>query len=240
MPAHTSPKVAVVLSGCGFLDGSEIHESVAVLMHLARLGAHAHCFAPDQDAPTTVNHFSGEVEPRRQRNMLHESARIARGGAHISALASLDPADFDAVIFPGGFGAAKNLSTFAIDGADCDVLPDVERALKTFHAVGKPIGVCCIAPTLVARVFGKRPEFAGHAPRITLGPESPAADAVRSLGATHVAKPVTEALVDEENRIVSTPAYMCATDAHGVYVGVGKLVEATLRLAASPAPAHSR
>lgn len=238
---HTAhPRVAVVLSGCGFLDGAEIHESVSVLVHLARLGARVHCFAPDQDAPSAVDHYTGAPDRGPRRNMLHEAARIARGKEHISPLADLDASRFDAVIFPGGFGAAKNLCTFATEGPACTVLPDVERALKAFHAAGKPIGLCCIAPALAARVFGRPGKDSANAPTITLGPESGAADAARAMGARHVAKPVTEAVTDEGNRIVTTPAYMCEADPFGVFTGIGTMVEGVVRMAASPATVGAR
>lgn len=226
-----APRVAVVLSGCGFLDGSEIHEAVSVLIHLSRLRAHTHCFAPDAEQAQTINHYTGEIEVRRQRNMLHESARISRGKQHISPLAELDAADFDAVIFPGGYGAAKNLCTFAVDGADCAVHPEVERTLRTFHAVEKPIGMCCIAPAIAARVLGTR--HGGPGVRLTLGAESPAADAARTLGAEHVQQPVTGLCVDRTNRLATTPAYMYDATPHDVFQGIGAMVDEVLRLVAA-------
>ena len=221
------PRVAVVLSGCGFLDGSEIHESVSVLIHLARLGASWRCFAPDAEQAHVVDHYTGEIEQRRQRNMLHEAARIARGKDNIAPLASIDAAEFDAVIFPGGFGAAKNLSTFAVDGDHCAVHPEVERALKTFHAAEKPIGMCCIAPVIAARVLGTK--RGGPGVSVTLGAESQAADAVRHMGASHVAKPVTDIHTDRDNVLTTTPAYMYDANPHEVYVGIGHMVEDVLR-----------
>ncbi|MGD9691619.1 MAG: isoprenoid biosynthesis glyoxalase ElbB [Phycisphaerales bacterium] len=160
-----APNVAVVLSGCGYLDGAEIQESVSVLAHLGRVGATWHCFAPDLEQAHSVDHYTGEVEPRRQRIVMHESARIARGADHVSALADLDAAKFDALIIPGGFGVGRNLSTFAVDGADCEVLPEMTRAFKTFHATGKPIGMCCIAPVLAAKILGKAGGARGAASR---------------------------------------------------------------------------
>lgn len=234
-----TPRVAVILSGCGVMDGSEIHESVSVLIHLSRLGAAWHCFAPDQEQAQVVDHYTGEVEDRRQRNMLHEAARIARGKAHISALGALDVSRYDALIFPGGFGAAKNLCTFAVDGADCDVLPEVERAVRAFHGAGKPIGMCCIAPVIAARILGRPAGEGAVPPRITMGPEGDAPTAARAMGATHVAAPVLEAVLDEQNRIVTTPAYMCDAPVHEVFAGIGRMVEATIRLANDPARARA-
>lgn len=224
-----APNVAVILSGCGFLDGSEIHEAVSVLQHLSRAGALYRCFAPDTEQAQAVNHFTKEVEPRRQRNVLHESARIARGPEHISALSELDVADFDALVLPGGFGVARNLSTFAVDGKDCEVFPEVARAVQTFHAVGKPIGMCCIAPVVAARLLGTAGGGVGC--RITLGGPGPATDAAKAMGAEVLTKPVLEAVVDAENRLVTTPAYMCDASAWEVFEGVGKMMASVLEMA---------
>src|SRR5579862_9497660 len=131
------PNIAVVLCGCGRADGSEIHEAVSCLIHLSRLGATYSCFAPDAPQAGVINHLTGKPSPGEKRNQLVESARIARG--RIAPLSTLNPADFDAAVFPGGFGAAKNLCTFAKDGERCTVIPDVERIVKSFHAAAKPI-----------------------------------------------------------------------------------------------------
>ena len=225
------PRAAVVLSGCGVFDGSEIHEAVSLLIHLSRLGVEWSCFAPDIEQAQTINHYTGEVEPRRQRNVLHESARIARGKDRISPLDEIEPAGFDALFFPGGFGAAKNLCTFATDGAHCTVEPGVERAVKLFRDAGKPIGMCCIAPVIAAKILGT--ESGGEGCEVTLGSEGDAPEAVRAMGATHVAKGVREALVDRDNLLVTTPAYMCEAEVHEVYEGIGRMVEETMRLAKS-------
>ncbi len=221
--------VAVILSGCGFLDGSEIHESVAVLMHLARHGVPWHCFAPNIEQANVVDHLTGQVEERRQRNVLHESARIARGKGNISPLSSLDVNQFNALILPGGFGAAKNLCTFAVDGEHCTVLPDVERILKMFYAVEKPIGLCCIAPVIAARVFGT--SLGGPGLTVTVGEDSDAAAAVRNMGNAHFPTRVTGICVDTAHGIVTTPAYMFDATPHEVYLGVGAMVDEVLRLA---------
>src|SRR5438105_3624402 len=129
--------VAVVLAGCGRGDGSEIHEAVSCLIHLARLGAAYRCFAPDALQADVVNHATGKSVPGEKRNQMVEAARIARG--EIAPLSTLDPAAFDAVVFPGGFGAAKNLCTFAKDGENCTVIPDVERVVKGFDKAVKQV-----------------------------------------------------------------------------------------------------
>src|SRR5262249_10872259 len=148
-------------------------------------------------------HLTGKPV-QETRNMLVEAARIARG--EISPLASLKASEFDGVVFPGGFGAAKNLCTFAKDGENCTVRPDVERVIKEFHTAGKPIGMVCIAPVIGARVLGK--SKGGPGVTVTVGGPSPAASAVGKMGATHVVKEVTEACIDESNRIATAPAYM--------------------------------
>ncbi|XP_049730952.1 glutamine amidotransferase-like class 1 domain-containing protein 3, mitochondrial [Elephas maximus indicus] len=183
-------RVALVLSGCGVYDGTEIHEAAAVLVHLSRGGADVQIFAPDVPQMHVIDHTKGQPSEGDTRNVLTESARIARG--KITDLAQLRAADHDAAILPGGFGAAKNLSTFAVDGKDCKVNQDVERVLKEFHSAGKPIGLCCIAPVLAARVL--------HGIEVTVGheqeeggkwPYAGTAEAIKALGAKHCVKDVT-------------------------------------------------
>jgi enhancing lycopene biosynthesis protein 2 len=218
--------IAVVLSGCGRGDGSEIHESVSCLIHLSRHGAPYRCFAPDKPQSDVVNHATGQPATET-RNVMVESARISRG--EITPLHSLDPSKFAAAIFPGGFGAAKNLSTFARDGHNCSVDPDVQRTIKGFRSLNKPIGLCCIAPVLAAKVLGT--SSGGTGCRVTIGSDEKTSDAINAMGATHVPKTATEAVIDETNRIVTTPAYMCDATVHEVYTGIGKMVDAVLALA---------
>ncbi|KAL8598333.1 Glutamine amidotransferase-like class 1 domain-containing protein 3, mitochondrial [Nucella lapillus] len=212
-------KVAVVLSGCGVYDGSEIHEASATLVHLSRNKADVDIFAPDIEQMHVVNHIKGEpMEPNR--NVLVESARIARG--KIAALSALKASGFDAVIFPGGFGAAKNLSTFAVDGTAMKVNPEVERVLKEFHGAKKPIGLCCIAPVLAAKVF--------PGCEVTVGSDPDTAGAIEAMDSTHVKKNVTECHVDSSNKIVTTPAFMCDADLYKIFDGVGLMVKQVLSL----------
>lgn len=219
-------RVAVVLSGCGVFDGTEIHEAVSVLLHLSRAGAHCDCFAPDADQMHVVNHLTGQPAPER-RNVLVESARIARG--KVAALDTLDAKGYDAVIFPGGFGAAKNLCDFAQRGAGCTVSPAVERVVKAFHAAGKPVGMCCIAPVIAARVLGTR--AGGPGCTVTIGNDTAAAGAIAQMGSANVEKPVTQALTDQANRLVTAPAYMYDARPHEVYEGIGAMVDGVLALA---------
>jgi enhancing lycopene biosynthesis protein 2 len=219
--------VAIVLGGCGRGDGSEIHESVSCLIHLSRLGIPYRCFAPDQDQVDVVDHASGKPMAQK-RNLMVEAARISRG--EISPLASLDVEAFAGVVFPGGFGAAKNLCTFAKDGVNCVVHPDVARVIKGFHARRKPIAVCCIAPVLAARTLGTA--LGGPGVEVTIGTDDGVASAIAAWGSRNVAKRVTEAHTDIAQRVVSTPAYMYgdATPAQ-VYEGVGRMVEQFAALA---------
>lgn len=226
-------KVAVVLSGCGRGDGSEIHEAVSCLIHLSRLGASYACFAPDAPQADVVDHAAGKPVPGERRNQLVEAARIARGD--IAPLSGLDPDAFDAVVFPGGFGAAKNLCTFAKDGENCTVIPDVERVIKGFQASRKPIGLCCIAPVIAAKVLGK----AGGGPgcSVTIGDDAGTAGAIGRMGSSHVVKKVTEAVIDEKNRLSTSPAYMYGdATPHQVFEGIGRMIEQTLGMARKGAP----
>lgn len=216
------PRAAVVLSGCGVFDGSEIREAVSVLIHLSRAGAETAIFAPDIKAPA-VNHLTGKPEPAG-RSVLAESARIARG--EITALTKLDAHGFDLLVFPGGFGAAKNLCDFAAKGADCTVHPEVARVVKEFHAARKPIALCCIAPVLAARLLGAAPGGC----ILTVGGTSDASAAVERMGARHVIAGAEKAVVDERNRLVTTPAYMCEAPLHEIHDGIGAMIDKALEL----------
>ncbi|XP_070539886.1 glutamine amidotransferase-like class 1 domain-containing protein 3, mitochondrial [Ptychodera flava] len=220
-------KVAVVLSGSGVYDGSEIHEASAILVHLSRGGAETSIFAPDKPQMHVINHNKGEPMEGETRNVLVESGRIARG--EISPLVDLKASDFDAIVFPGGFGAAKNLCTFAVDGTKCSIDPDVERVIKEFHTEKKPIGLCCIAPVLAAKVIQNCEITVGHDTEDGgKWPYAGTAAAVEELGAKHVNKSVTDIHVDETNNIVTTPAFMCQTHLHEIYDGIGEMVSTVL------------
>lgn len=226
-------RVAVVLSGCGFLDGSEIHEATSVLIHLDLLGLEAQCFAPDIPQSTVVNHATGSPT-HETRSVLAESARIARG--KVRPMAQLHAKDFAAVVFPGGFGAAKNLCTFATDGANCRVLPDVARVIKEFHAARKPLAMCCIAPVLAAKVLG--PAGGGEGCTVTMGNDPGVIGAMARLDVTHVVKGPDEIVIDKPNRLVTCPAYMDDTTPGTVFRGVGRMLEAMAMLM-TPEPAHA-
>jgi enhancing lycopene biosynthesis protein 2 len=214
-------KIGVILSGCGVYDGSEIHEAVFTLLAIDANGAEAVCMAPDM-ALAEVNHLSGEATGAT-RNVLVESARIARG--KIRNIAEVTAGDLDAVILPGGFGAAKNLCDFALQGAAASIQPQVARLLKEMAAAKKPIGAICIAPVVVAALLGKE-----CSPEVTIGNDAGTAAAVNATGSRHVDCPVTEFVVDRKNRIVSTPAYMLAGRIGEAYEGITKTVKAVIDL----------
>ncbi len=218
-------KIGVILSGCGVYDGSEIHEAVITLLAIDRAGAEAVCMAPDIDQMHVVNHLTGEPAPGEKRNVLVESARIARG--KIRNLKEVKASDIDALILPGGFGAAKNLCDFAVKGADCAVQTEVARLVKDVVKAKKPLAAVCIAPALVSRVLGN--EKLAH--RLTIGTDQGTAQALEKMGSAHVSCPVTEFVVDKENHLVSTPAYMLAGRISEAAEGIEKTVKALLEMA---------
>jgi len=216
-------KIGVVLSGCGVMDGSEIHEAVLTLLAIDRAGADAVCMAPNTKQHHVINHLRGEESSGEVRNVLTESGRIARG--KIRDVASVKASELGALIFPGGFGAAKNLSDYAFNGPECSVNGDVARLANEVHVAKKPIGFVCIAPVLAARLFGAKQ------PRITIGTDKNTAKDIEKMGAKHVACPVTECVVDKELRLVSTPAYMLAQGIAEAADGIEKLVRAVIQMA---------
>jgi len=208
--------IGVLLSGCGKNDGSEIHEAVLTLLFLDRVGATVVCMAPDVDQYDVINHLTGRPA-NEKRNVLVESARIARGD--IKALDDVQESDIDGLIIPGGFGAVKNLSDFAIKGADATINPDVQRLLKDMMAAKKPVGAICIAPaTLTRAVSDKRPE-------VTIGNDVGVAEKIESMGGRHMERPVDMICLDEKNRLVTTPAYMLGPGIKDVAKGIEKLVD---------------
>ena len=217
-------KVAVVLSGCGFLDGSEIHEAVLTLLALDRADAVVTCLAPNVAQTGVIDHLRQEPA-NEKRNVLVESARIARG--KVLDIARAQAASFDAIVLPGGYGAAKNLCNFATAGAAAVVEPAVAQFLRDAFRAHKPIGAWCIAPATVAAAL--RNEKAGL--RLTIGSDPDTAQALAAMGVTHVTCPVGDARVDEANRIVSTPAYMCDARISEVATGIDKAVTALLNMA---------
>ena len=216
-------KIGVLLSGCGVFDGAEIHESVLTMLALDRAGAEIICMAPNVEQHHVINHLTQE-EMSEKRNVLVESARIARG--EIKDLKEVKGADLDGLIVPGGFGAAKNLSDFAFKGADSTVQPEVKRILNEMSAANKPIGAICISPAPLAKAL------ADKKPEVTIGNDQDTAEAIETMGGEHKTCTVDMIHVDAGNNIVSTPAYMLGPGIKEVAVGIEKLVNKVVELAA--------
>ncbi|MDF1808386.1 MAG: isoprenoid biosynthesis glyoxalase ElbB [Phycisphaerales bacterium] len=208
-------KVGVILSGCGVFDGSEIQEASATLIALAQRSVEYQCMAPDCELEV-IDHLSQQPTGEK-RNVLTESARIARGD--ILNLKDVKGDQFDAFLLPGGFGAAKNLCNFATKGADCTVNPEVERVLNEANQAGKPIGFICIAPAIGAKVFGDK------CVKLTIGHDPETTEAINATGAVNVGANADEIVIDDSMNIVSTPAYMEATNPAQVFAGISELVE---------------
>ncbi|XP_054830102.1 glutamine amidotransferase-like class 1 domain-containing protein 3, mitochondrial [Eublepharis macularius] len=222
-------RVALVLAGCGVFDGSEVHEASAALVQLSRAGAEVKIFAPNIEQMHVVDHLKGSPSDEK-RNVLVESARLARG--NIQDLAELKVGEFDAVIFPGGFGVAKNLCSWAVDGKDCTVNQLVKSTLEAFHSAKKPIGLCCISPVLAAKVFPGCEVTVGHDKNVDgRFPDFDTASAIEALGCKHVCTEVNEAHVDSANKIVTTCAFMCKAPLHEIFDGIGAMVGEVMKLA---------
>ena len=218
------PKVGVVLSGCGVNDGAEIHESVITMLFLDRAGAEMVLMAPNIDQLHVINHATGKEIEGESRNVLVESARIARG--EIKDIVDVTSEDIDALIFPGGFGVAKNLCDYAMAGADCSVNPDVFRLVSEVHSAEKPIGVICISPVMMGKVMEKM----GEKVSLTIGNDEQTANDLITMGAKHVTCPVQEIVVVKDKKVVSTPAYMLAGRISEAADGIEKLVKEVIDL----------
>ncbi len=214
-------KIAVVLAGCGFQDGAEITEAVCTLIALSELKTEYKVFAPNQEF-TSKDHFNGHETGTR--NIMHEAARIARG--KIKPLDELQEPNFDALVFPGGFGAALHLCNWAQKGSNCDVNPRVQHLIEAFHKNSKPIGAICIAPALIAKVLGS------HGVTITVGEDAETAAEIKKTGAQHENCPVDDFITDRENKVISTPAYMFGEAApHKVFVGISGALKELVEMA---------
>ncbi len=208
-------RIGVLLSGCGYLDGAEVHEATLTLYFLDKAGAEVIAMAPDKAQADVVDHNKGEPTDGT-RNVLAEAGRISRGNMRDVATVSAD--ELDALVIPGGFGAAKNLCTFAFDGPECSVDPGVRKLIEAVYAQKKPIGALCIAPALVAKVLGDR------GVQVTIGTDAGTAAAIEKMGAKHHSRPVEDIAVDEPNRVVTTPCYMLGPGPAQVGAGIEKLV----------------
>lgn len=214
-------KVAVILSGCGVYDGSEIHEAVLTLLAIEQNNASYRCFAPNIEQHHVINHLTGEVSDNEKRNVLVESARIARGD--VEELAELREQDFDALIVPGGFGAAKNLCNFALDGDNYEVNAQVLSACQAFAKADKPAGYMCIAPAMLPLIYPQGVQG-------TIGTDAGTASLISAKGLIHNNCNVEDVVIDQAHNLVTTPAYMLATSLSEASLGINNLVKNVLAL----------
>lgn len=210
-------KFAVVLAGCGVYDGAEIHEATLSMLAIKQARASYQCFAPDIEQYHVINHLTGEVMPEK-RNVLIESARIARG--NVKPLSEFNAEEFDVLLFPGGFGAAKNLSSVAFDGAEASVNPDVEAAVKNMHQLGKPIGAMCISPVIIAKILVDV--------NVTIGTDNDTIQTIEAIGAKHIQTDHGDVVFDEENNLFTTPCYMLDATITDIWDGAYNLIEAIM------------
>ncbi len=213
------PKIGVMLSGCGVFDGSEINEAVLSVYFLEKNGAEVIFLAPDNEQLHVVNHLNEQVAESDSRNVLIESARIARG--KIKKLEEIEISNLDGLFIPGGFGVVKNLCTFALDGPNCKINESVKKLILNTVLAVKPLGAICIAPVLVAKSL----ENSGKHVKLTIGNDKNIAEAIETMGAIHINSSVSEAICDKENKIVSTPAYMLGQGVLEVADGISKAVK---------------
>ncbi|EGQ9233728.1 TPA: isoprenoid biosynthesis glyoxalase ElbB [Vibrio alginolyticus] len=214
-------KVAVILSGSGVYDGSEIHEAVLALYAIEKAGATWHCFAPNIDQLHVINHLTGD-EMDETRNVLIESARIARG--NIDDVAKLNVDEYDALLLPGGFGAAKNLTDFAVSGAECSINTHVALACRAFANAEKPAGYLCISPVIIPMIYEQGVKG-------TVGNDEAVSIAFNQMGGEHTTCPVEDIVFDEKHLVLSTPAYMLAENISQAASGIEKLVSKLIKIA---------
>jgi enhancing lycopene biosynthesis protein 2 len=211
-------KFAVILAGCGVFDGAEITEAVLTFLAIDQAGAIYQCFAPDKLQHHVIDHLQGKPT-EESRNILHESARIARG--NIKALSEFNASDFNALIFPGGFGAAKNLCSWAYEGDNASVDQDVEKAIISMHAMGKPIGAMCIAPVILAILF--------RGSKLTTGQDPASSGFIEKKGNAYVPTGHGEVVIDHGNNLYTTPCYMLDASVSQIAMGTGNLVNEMIK-----------
>ncbi|CCQ89587.1 Enhancing lycopene biosynthesis protein 2 [Nitrospina gracilis 3/211] len=217
-------RIGVVLAGCGVYDGSEIHEAVITLLAIDRNGAEAVCMAPNVDQMHVINHLTGEEAKGESRNVLVESARIARG--EIKDIATVKADDLDAIIFPGGFGAAKNLCDFAVNGENCKVHPEVQRLVREFKDKQKPQGAVCIAPAVMAGIY----KDTDMHPTLTIGNDKGTSGKIVAMGSKHQDCAVEDIVIDQAAKIVTSPAYMLGKSISEVAEGIEKTVKELIKM----------
>jgi enhancing lycopene biosynthesis protein 2 len=215
----STKRIAVVLSGCGVYDGAEIQEAVLTMLAINRQGADYQCFAPDIEQAHVINHLTGK-EMHETRKVMPEAARIARG--NMKPLDQFSANDFDALIFPGGFGVGKNLCSFAFEGIHCTVNPDAEKAVRSMFQASKPIGALCLAPVLIAKILGRG--------TLTIGRDPETAQAIEKLGGKHSVTAQGQIIVDEKNKVVTAPCYMLDATIGQIADETDKVVRAILKM----------
>lgn len=211
-------KIGVLLAGSGYLDGAEIRESVLTLLSLSKFSAEVVIMAPNIDQHHVVNHLTGE-ETMESRNVLTESARIARG--EVLSIDKVDPAQLDALILPGGFGVAKNLSNLAFSGPSAEMLEEVKDLILSIHNANKPIGAICIAPAVINLIIPCS---------VTIGSDEQTSELITKLGGKHVTTQATEICIDEDKKIVSTPAYMLNASLYDISIGIENCVKKVIEM----------
>jgi enhancing lycopene biosynthesis protein 2 len=211
-------KFAVILSGSGVFDGAEIHEAVLTLLAIAKAGAAYEIFAPDMAQHHVINHVTGQ-EMKDVRNVMVESARIARG--KIRSTSEFNASEFDALIFPGGFGAAKNLCNWAIEGDNCKVHPEIENAINAMSAAHKPVGAMCIAPVIIGKVV--------KGARVTTGDDPASAKFLEKMGSAYSKATHGDVVIDRERKIFTTPCYMLDASITDISKGTENLVSEMMK-----------
>jgi len=202
-------KIGVLLSGAGVYDGAEIQEAVLTLLEIERMGYEPVCIGINAQQHHVINHLNGQ-EQVQARNMLEEAARIARG--QITEISSVVPAELDALVIPGGFGSAKNFSTWAFDGPEASIRSDVKLLLVNMYNVGKPIVALCVSPVLLALAL----EGIHPAPTLTIGSTQEASpyqisafqEGLQAKGIRTTDCSINEICIDATNRIITAPCYM--------------------------------
>jgi enhancing lycopene biosynthesis protein 2 len=223
--------IGVLLSGCGVYDGAEIQESILTLLAIEEIGATYTCISIDADQYHVVNHLTGEEMPEK-RNMMVEAARIARGA--VKEIKSIQPADIDALVIPGGFGSAKNFTTWAFDGPNGTIRDDVKLLLVNMINVGKPIVALCVSPVVLAKAFE------GSSVKLNLTIGSSAEDSpyeipmfevgLQATGAKTEEKTIREILVDRENKVITAPCYMMEASVLEIRNNIKQAIEALKEL----------
>ncbi len=203
-------KIAVILSGCGNRDGSEIHEATLSLLAISMQGCEYQCFAQDKCQTEVINHYTQQQE-KESRSIIAEAGRIARG--NIKPLNLINAADYDALWIPGGLGAAKNLCTYFYDGANMKVDAEVESAIIAFNKAKKPIVALCIAPVIVAKVLNAK---------VTSGKDAGTAAKIEAMGGKNIVCNYDEISVDEEKRVICAPCYMLNASISDIWLGIEK------------------